>query len=130
MSRLRRSFEAATSYHVTLRCNNQAFDLRWPQARKVILFCLARAKEKFAFDLFGLCVMSNHVHYLIRPARPEEMPRLMHWLNWYSAMLLNRLLRRRGHFWERTTPSPCPIATAAMPCGCCATSTPTLRLPA
>ena len=29
------------------------------------------------------------------------MPRLMHWLNWYSAMLLNRLLRRRGHFWER-----------------------------
>ena len=45
--------------------------------------------------------MSNHVHYLIRPARPEEMPKPMHWLNWYSAMLLNRLLRRRGHFWER-----------------------------
>ena len=45
--------------------------------------------------------MSNHVHYLIRPAQPEDMPRLMHWLNWYSAMLLNRLLRRRGHFWER-----------------------------
>ena len=101
MSRPRRSFEAATSYHVTLRCNNQAFDLRRPQARKVILFCLARAREKFGFDLFGLCVMSNHVHYLIRPARPEDMPRLMHWLNWYSAMLLNRLLRRRGHFWER-----------------------------
>lgn len=101
MPRPRRSFEAATSYHVTMRCNNQAFDLRRPQARKVILFCLARAKERFGFDLFGLCVMSNHVHYLIRPARPEEMPRLMHWLNWYSAMLLNRLLRRRGHFWER-----------------------------
>jgi putative transposase len=29
------------------------------------------------------------------------MPRLMHWLKWYSAMLLNRPLRRRGHFWER-----------------------------
>ena len=101
MPRPRRSFDAATSYHVTMRCNNQAFDLRRPQARKVILFCLARAREKFGFDLFGLCVMSNHVHYLIRPARPEEMSRLMHWLNWYSAMLLNRLLRRRGHFWER-----------------------------
>jgi putative transposase len=68
MSRPRRSFEATTSYHITMRCNNQAFDLRRPQARKVILFCLARAREKFAFDLFGLCVMSNHVHYLIRPA--------------------------------------------------------------
>ena len=28
MSRPRRTFEAATSYHVTMRCNNQAFDLR------------------------------------------------------------------------------------------------------
>ena len=49
----------------------------------------------------GICVMSNHVHYLIRPARPADMLRLMHWLNWYSAMLLKELLRRRGHFWER-----------------------------
>ena len=45
--------------------------------------------------------MSNHVHYMIRPARPVDIPKLMHWLNWYSAMLLNRLLRRRGHFRER-----------------------------
>ena len=101
MPRPHRTFEAATSYHVTMRCNNQAFDLRRPQARKVMLFCLARLRTKFAFDLFGVCVMSNHVHYLIRPVRPQDMPRLMHGLNWYSAMLLNRLLRRRGHFWER-----------------------------
>ena len=47
MPRPRRSFEAATSYHVTMRCNNQAFDLRRPQARKVILFCLARLRTKF-----------------------------------------------------------------------------------
>jgi putative transposase len=92
---------SGTSYHVTLRCNNQAFDLRRPQARKALLFCLARAGERFGFRLHGLCIMSNHVHYLIRPAIPADMPRLMHWLNWYSAMLLNRLLRRRGHFWER-----------------------------
>jgi putative transposase len=101
MARQRRSFKPATSYHVTKRCNNQAFDLRRPQSRKAILFCLARARGKFDFVLFGVCVMSNHVHYMIRPAPPADMPRLMHWLNWYSAMLLNRLLRRRGHFWER-----------------------------
>ena len=101
MPRANRRFEANASYHVTMRCNNQAFDLRRPLARKVLLFCLARAKARFGFRLHGLCVMSNHVHYLIRPERPPDMPRLMHWLNWYSAMLLNRLLGRRGHFWER-----------------------------
>ena len=78
MPRPRRSFDAATSYHVTMRCSNQAFDLRRPQARKVILFCLARAKQKFGFDLFGLCVMSNHVHYLIRPARRVQQGRKPH----------------------------------------------------
>lgn len=101
MPRPRRSFAPDASYHVTLRCNNQAFDLRRPQARKALLFCIARAQVRFGFRLPGLCIMSNHVHYLIRPALPSDMPRLMHWLNWYSAMLLNRLLRRRGHFWER-----------------------------
>ena len=84
-----------------MRCNNQTFDLRRPQARKVILFCLSKPRSKCTFDLFGVCVMSNHVHGLIRPAQPEQMPRLMHWLNWYSVMLLKRLLHRRGHFWER-----------------------------
>jgi REP element-mobilizing transposase RayT len=38
MARSRRLFAPATSYHVTMRCNNQAFDLRlsrdggWDQA--------------------------------------------------------------------------------------------------
>ena len=25
----------------------------------------------------------------------------MHWLNWYTAMCLNRLHKRTGHFWEK-----------------------------
>ncbi len=41
--------------------------------------------------------MNNHVHYLIECA---ELPRFMHFVNWYSAMALNRMLGRSGHFWE------------------------------
>lgn len=37
MARQRRSFEPATSYHVTMRCNNQAFDLRRSQSRKAAM---------------------------------------------------------------------------------------------
>ena len=61
MIRQRQSFKRATSYHVTMRCNNQACDLRRPQSRKAILFCLANARGELAFALFGICVMSNHV---------------------------------------------------------------------
>jgi REP element-mobilizing transposase RayT len=45
--------------------------------------------------------MSNHVHYLLEPSSPEDLPKIMHWLNWYTAMCFNRMLNRTGHFWEK-----------------------------
>jgi putative transposase len=45
--------------------------------------------------------MSNHVHYLLEPEHPDDLPKLMHWLNWYTAMCFNRILKRTGHFWEK-----------------------------
>ena len=45
--------------------------------------------------------MSNHVHYLLEPQQPEDLPKIMHWLNWYTAMCFNRMLNRTGHFWEK-----------------------------
>ena len=45
--------------------------------------------------------MSNHVHYMIEPKQPEDLPKIMHWLNWYTAMCFNRMLNRTGHFWEK-----------------------------
>ncbi len=45
--------------------------------------------------------MSNHVHYLIEPAPGEDLSKIMHFLNWYTAMLFNRMLKRTGHFWEK-----------------------------
>jgi putative transposase len=45
--------------------------------------------------------MSNHIHYLLEPAQPEDLPKIMHWLNWYTAMCFNRMLKRTGYFWEK-----------------------------
>jgi putative transposase len=45
--------------------------------------------------------MSNHIHYLIEPKDAEDLPKIMHWLNWYTAMCFNRMLNRTGHFWEK-----------------------------
>lgn len=45
--------------------------------------------------------MSNHIHYLIEPAQFDDLPKIMHFLNWYTAMCFNRMLNRTGHFWEK-----------------------------
>jgi len=45
--------------------------------------------------------MSNHAHYLLEADMPQELSRIMHWINWYTAMCLNRLLKQSGHLWEK-----------------------------
>ncbi|MFB2916898.1 transposase, partial [Aerosakkonema funiforme] len=89
------------TYHITVRCNNREFKLHRRECRHIILFALKKAIEKYHFRLYALCILSNHVHYLIEPATPTDLPKIMHWLNWYTAMCLNRMLNRTGHFWEK-----------------------------
>lgn len=88
-------------YHITVRCNNREFRLTSLECREVLLFAIQRCQEKFGFKLYGICIMSNHVHYLLEPLIPEDLSRIMHWLNWFTAMCFNRMLNRTGHFWEK-----------------------------
>ncbi len=101
MPRKPRDLKPNYCYHVTTRCNNREFKLIRHECREVFLYALKRAREKFNFKLYALCIMSNHTHYLLEPAQPEDLPRIMHWLNWYTAMCFNRMLNRTGHFWEK-----------------------------
>lgn len=101
MNRERRDLKPNYCYHITVRCNNREFRLSRHECREVLLYALKRAIGKFNFKLYALCIMSNHVHYLLAPQQPEDLPRIMHWLNWYAAMCFNRMLGRSGHFWEK-----------------------------
>lgn len=101
MSRPPRDLQPNYCYHVTTRCNNREFRLTRFECRELLLFAIEKCRQKYGFRLYGLCVMSNHVHYLIEPQQPEELPKIMHWLNWYTAMCFNRMLNRTGHFWEK-----------------------------
>jgi len=89
------------SYHITTRCNNREFRLTRLECRQVFLYILKKAIQKYDFKLYSLCIMSNHIHYLIEPKKAEHIPKIMHYLNWFSAMCFNRMLNRTGHFWEK-----------------------------
>ncbi|MEM8640598.1 MAG: transposase [Cyanobacteria bacterium P01_G01_bin.54] len=101
MPRPPRQFQPNSSYHITTRCNNRDFLLTRLECRQVLLYTIKKAIEKYQFRLYGLCIMSNHVHYLIQPQEPEQLPKIMHLINWYTAMCFNRMLNRTGHFWEK-----------------------------
>lgn len=101
MPRKPRILQPGYSYHITTRCNNREFKLSKRDCREVFLYAIRRALDKYGFKLYALCIMSNHVHYLLEPAQAEDLPKIMHFLNWYTAMCFNRMLRRTGHFWEK-----------------------------
>jgi putative transposase len=71
------------------------------ECRELLLYAIQKCKAKFGFKLYALCIMSNHIHYLLEPLAVNDLPKIMHWLNWYTAMCFNRMLNRTGHFWEK-----------------------------
>jgi putative transposase len=68
--------------------------------RDVLLAVLAKAKQKYPCKVYAVCLMANHLNLLIKADDASQLPRLMHWIGWYSAMALNRLSGLCGHFWE------------------------------
>ena len=100
MARAKLLLLSGCSFHITLRCNSRQFLIAKALRRDVLLAVLKKAQQKFAVKVYGLCLMANHLHLLVKPADGKELPRVMHWFAWYSAMALNRLSGRCGHLWE------------------------------
>ncbi|WP_292863579.1 transposase [Nostoc sp. LPT] len=78
MSRQPRNFQPGFSYHVTTRCNNREFNLQERKCREVFLYAIKKALDKYGFKLYALCILSNHVHYLIEPVAHQDLPKIMH----------------------------------------------------
>jgi REP element-mobilizing transposase RayT len=76
MPRPSRNLKPGFCYHITTRCNGREFRLVAPDCKKIILYALHRALGKFSFRLYAICIMSNHVHYLLKPRVPEDLPRI------------------------------------------------------
>jgi REP element-mobilizing transposase RayT len=48
--------------------------------RDVLLVVLDKAKQNDPFQLYGICLMANPIHLLIKPQDASQLPKLMHWV--------------------------------------------------
>ena len=92
----KRNLSTGYAAGITIRCNNREFKLQRSECREVFLYCLKQAIDKYKFKLYAVCIMSNHIHYLIEPIQPDDLPKIMHFLNWYTAMCFNRMLNEEA----------------------------------
>lgn len=69
MRQSRKLVDGAT-YHVYFRTNRSEFTLTEEWVKEMFIEVVNRAKKKYGFTLQSLCIMSNHVHMVIRPLDP------------------------------------------------------------
>ncbi len=82
-------------YSVTRRCSQRQFFLK-PSVlvNKILLYCLARAAEKFDVQVHAYCFMSSHIHLVVSDPS-VQLPEFMHALDLAIAKSMNTELRRR-----------------------------------
>ncbi len=86
-------------YSVTRRCSQRQFLLR-PSVlvNNILLYCLARAAERFDVQVHAFCFMGSHIHLVVSDPS-AVLPKFMHALDLSIAKSMNTELRRRENLW-------------------------------
>jgi len=56
--------------------------------------------EGARYRLLAWCIMPNHVHVVLEPLPGNALPEILHSWKSYTAKQINKLLEKRGQFWE------------------------------
>ena len=88
------------AHHVSQRGNNRQDVFFVDDDRRVFLSLLAEASKRFNLAVDGYCLMTNHVHLVVTPERPDSLSNTLKRTNQLYAQYINRLHGRSGHLWQ------------------------------
>jgi len=74
--------------------------MRDPRIAQIVADTLRHFREQ-RYHLLAWCVMPNHVHVVFSPLGHNSLDAILHSWKSYSALEANRLLGRKGVFWQR-----------------------------
>jgi putative transposase len=87
-------------YHLTHRCHNGSFFLRFNTIRFDYRRRLWLAVRRFKIVMLNYSITSNHTHLLLKVLRAARISTFMRHLEGEFAAYYNRLKHRRGTFWS------------------------------
>lgn len=100
MPRAHRHFLPGHVWHITHRCHQKEFLLKFMHDRAAYLHWLFEAKKRFELCVLNYMVTSNHVHLLVQDSGDDVIPQSMQLIAGRTAQEYNRRKRRKGAFWE------------------------------
>jgi putative transposase len=100
MPRASRHFLPGQLWHITHRCHEKSFLLRFARDRHAYVRWLFEAKKRFGLCLFNYVVTSNHIHLLVKDTGEGVVAQSMQLVAGRTAQEYNQRKKRQGAFWE------------------------------
>lgn len=100
MPRAWRNFQPGLVWHITHRCHNRAFLLRFERDRIRWRHWLFEAKKRYSLSVLNFIATSNHVHLLVRDTGGDAIARSLQLVAGRTAQEFNTRKSRKGAFWE------------------------------
>lgn len=95
----RRGKSVLETYHIMTRGVNKQ-NIFWDDDdRRIFLQYLVETKKKYDFKLYAYCLMSNHVHLVIKEEKHKKS-KVMQSLNCKYAKYMNKKYEREGHLFQ------------------------------
>jgi putative transposase len=105
MPRPLRPIDDRLVYHVINRGNNRQSVFHDEGDYLAFLKAVADLKERRPFELYGYCLMSNHIHLLLRPGK-NSISRIVQSLLVSHTQRYHRFHDSSGHVWQGRFKSP------------------------
>lgn len=106
MPRASRYLLEGYTYHLTHRCTDREFLLRYVRDRNVYREWLRVGVRRHGVPVYGYCVTSSHVHLIVHVDDVSAVGMLVDLVAGATAQQYNRRKGRSGAFWE---PYQCTI---------------------
>jgi putative transposase len=100
MARQARVVAEGVPHHITQRGNNRQDVFLSPEDRRFYLELLRTKCNQHGVALLGYCLMTNHVHLVAIPQRPDSLARGLGQTDGQYSQWFNRRHRRSGHLWQ------------------------------
>jgi putative transposase len=87
-------------HHITQRGNARRDVFMSPADKGVYLGLVKEYSMHYSLKVLGFCLMTNHVHLVVVPGRPDSMARVFREVNGRYGQYRNAIDRSTGHVWQ------------------------------
>jgi len=100
MPRLARNVFPKLPHHITQRGNRREDIFFTETDRNIYLKWLNEYTQKYNVDVLAYCLMTNHVHLILKPDSEDGLQKVLKPLHMRYAQYINKAKGWNGHLWQ------------------------------